>query len=192
MVIFGASWDPQTARDTSKGPGDPQDGPKDLPRGPFWSQKWAKGGLRGPNGCQKGSQERAKPSTNQPKKRSQKRDPKISKKGCAGGYTGHPSKLEMMVFLYANVQIRHESVFVKSWLSEAQKSPKCSPMGANMEQKTTKKTPKTHPKNNFEKRCLKNVLWESFGAVLGSPWVALCTSEGNCPSKRREEGARGS
>ena len=52
------------------------------------------------------------------------------------------------------MQIRHESVFAKSLLSEAKKSPKCFPMGAKMDQKATKKVPKTHPKNNFGKRCL--------------------------------------
>ena len=60
-------------------------------------------------------------------------------------------------------------------------------MGAKMDQKVTKKAPKTHPKNNFEKRYPKNVLWKSFGAVFGSPWVALCTSNTNFPGKRREE-----
>ena len=89
------------------------------------------------------------------------------------------------------MQIRHESVFAKSWLSEAKKSPKCLPMGAKMDQKVTKKAPKTHPKNNFEKRYPKNVLWESFGAVLGSPWVALCTSDRNPTGGSREEGVPG-
>ena len=60
-------------------------------------------------------------------------------------------------------------------------------MGAKMDQKVTKKAPKTHPKNNFEKRYPKNVLWKSFGAVFGSPWVALCTSNTNFPGRRREE-----
>ena len=75
---------------------------------------------------------------NQPKKPSQKRDPKLSGKRRAGGYTGHPSKLEMMFFPYKNVQIRHESVFAKSEPSGTKKSPKCFPMGAKMDQKILK------------------------------------------------------
>ena len=80
---------------------------------------------------------------------------------------------------------------MKSWLSEAKKSPKCFPMGAKMDQKAIKKVPKTHPKNNFEKRYPKNVLWKSFGAVFGSPWLALCTSGADYTSKRRGEGVPG-
>ena len=54
-----------------------------------------------------------------------------------------------------------------------------------MDNKATKKAQQTHPKNNIEKGCLKNVLWGSFGAVLGSPWAAFFTSDGNFPGRNR-------
>ena len=82
LDIFGAIQGPKAARDTPKGPGGPQDGPQDLPRGSFWSQKWTKGALRGPNGFQKGSQEGAKPCEAMNKSspnRSQQRNNKFNK-----------------------------------------------------------------------------------------------------------------
>ena len=85
----------------------PKMGPRTSPEGPFGAKSGPREPSEGQTGAKKGPRREQNHNKNQPKKRSQKRDTKTSKKERAGGYTGHPSKLEIMVFPEENVQIRH-------------------------------------------------------------------------------------
>ena len=77
----------------------PKMSPRTSPEGLFGAKSGPKEPSEGQTDAKKGPRKEQNHEKINPKKRSQKSDTKTSKKERAGGCTGHPSKLEIMVFL---------------------------------------------------------------------------------------------